>query len=249
MKSATVKQFGENLFISSTFVKFYGATLQTRMAVIKADNNQLLIYSPIFLTDQIKQSLADLGTVTWIIAPNKIHNQGLADYIEAFPDAKIFAAPGLKERCPQLKVDNVLHGYQANFLSPDIDMITTQGNSFFSEVLLLHKPSKTLIVADFIENMTKTTTSMLWLFKLFGVREKPMSSPEFRMYTTNAQQAQEALEIVDSWDFQQIFLCHGELITTNAGGVFNRVCEKFLEQIERRSELTKGLYSQLSKLQ
>ncbi|QDP01250.1 DUF4336 domain-containing protein [Thalassotalea sp. PS06] len=244
-----MQKFGANLFINSTYVKFYGTTLQTRMAVIKTDDNQLLIYSPIFITDAIKQSLADMGKVSWIIAPNKIHNQAVADYIAEYPDALIYGAPGLKERCPDLKVDHVLQGYQANFLDKDIDMITTAGNCFFSEILLLHKPSKTLIVADFIENMTKSTSSMLWFFKLFGVREKPMSSPEFRLYTNDAQKAQEALEIVDSWDFQQIFLCHGELITENAGGIFNRVCEKFLDKVEHRSNLSKGLFTQISKLQ
>ncbi|WP_394173392.1 DUF4336 domain-containing protein [Thalassotalea litorea] len=244
-----MQKFGDNLFISSAFVTFYGTTLQTRMAVVKAENNQLLIYSPIFLNDAIKQSLADIGKVTWIVAPNKIHNQALAEYIEAYPEAKIYAAPGLKERCPDIRVDEVVQGYQPNFLSHDIDMITTAGNCFFTEILLLHKPSKTLIVADYIENMSKSTTSKLWLFKLFGVREKPMSSPEFRMYTTDAGKAQEVLEVVDSWDFQQIFLCHGELITSNAGGVFNRVSEKFLEKIEHRSELSKSLYRRLSQIQ
>ncbi|TKB43348.1 hypothetical protein [Thalassotalea mangrovi] len=219
------------------------------MAIIKTGDSQLLIYSPVFLTDSVRQSLADLGTVSWIVAPNKLHNQAVMDYIKEYPDAEVYAAPGLKERCPDIGIDKVLQGYQANFLTPDIDMITTDGNCFFSEVMLLHKPSKTLIVADFIENMTKSTSSMLWFFKLFGVREKPMSSPEFRLYTTDSQKAQEVLELVDSWDFEKIFLCHGDLITANAAGVFNRVCEKFLDQIEHRSQMSKRILAQLSKLQ
>ncbi|NRB41779.1 MAG: DUF4336 domain-containing protein [Pseudomonadales bacterium] len=170
-------KISNNIYTSDSRVNFYGASIQTRMAVIRLSDESLLIYSPIALTSEIKQQLDALGTISCVVAPNKIHNQALQDYVANYPQAKIFAAPGLPERKPAIHFAGVLNDEPETEWQNDIEQVLTKGNDFFSEAIFYHKPSKTLLVCDFVENMNKSTSTSMWLFKLFGVKEKPMTSP------------------------------------------------------------------------
>ena len=51
-----MNKLASNIYTSKTRVNFYGASIQTRMAVIKLSDESLLIYSPISLTIDIKNS-------------------------------------------------------------------------------------------------------------------------------------------------------------------------------------------------
>jgi hypothetical protein len=238
-----------NIYVSDARVNFYGASIQTRMAVIKLSDGSLLVYSPISLTADVKKQLAELGSISCVVAPNKIHNQSLDDYAAEYPNAKIFASPGLPERKPNIHYAGVLKDEPEQEWERDIEQVLTKGNVFFSEVILYHKSSKTLLVCDFVENLNKSTSSMMPLFKLFGVKEKPMASPEFRMYTTNEEQARQALEKVQAWDFERIFLCHGDIIEHDAKGIFKSVCSEYLDGVQRKGWILKKLSTFAAKYQ
>ena len=81
-------EYVENLFIAESQVKFYGVPLQTRMAVVRLSGDRLFVYSPVYLSDQLRAELADLGEVAYVVAPNKIHNLAVADYMDRYPDAQ-----------------------------------------------------------------------------------------------------------------------------------------------------------------
>jgi len=242
-------EMAENIFTSETRVKFYGSSIQTRMAVIKLEDGSLFVYSPIFLNTEIKNELDDLGEIKYVISPNKIHNQALSDYVTNYPDSWIYASPGLPERRSDITYKAILTDTPEKDWEKDFDQVLTKGNVFFSEALFYHKPSKTLLVCDFIENMNKTTASNPMLFRLFGVKKKPMASPEFRLYTTDEKAARLALEKARAWDFERIFLCHGSCIENNAKDIFNQVCDEFLEGVRKKSTLSQKFTTFISKYQ
>ena len=184
-----------------------------------------------------------------MVAPNKIHNQALHEYATYYPNAKIFASPGLPERKPDINFEAVLKDEPEQEWKNDIEQTLTKGNVFFSEAIFYHKASKTLLVCDFVENMNKSTSSMMLLFKLFGVKEKPMASPEFRIYTTNEIDARETLEKVQAWDFERIFLCHGDIIVHDAKTIFSSVCSEYLDGVKKMRWLSKKVAAIAAKLQ
>ena len=161
----------------------------------------------------------------------------------------IYASPGLEERRPDINYAGVLKDEPENEWKEDLDQILTKGNVFFSEAIFYHKMSRTLLVGDLIENLNQTTSSKMFLFKLFGAREKPMASPEFRMYTTNEKTARQALEQVQKWEFERIFLCHGDIIESNAKSIFNDVCSEFLEGVKNKGRLSIKLSELCAKYQ
>lgn len=242
-------KLSNNIYTLEARVNFYGASLQTRMAVIKLSDESLLIYSPVSLTPDIKRQLDELGPVSCVVAPNKIHNQALNDYAAHYPGTKIFAAPGLPERKPDIDYAGVLTDEPEPEWKDDIDQVLTKGNVFFSEAIFYHKLSKTLLVCDLVENFNKSTTSMTAIFRLFGVKQRPMVSPEFRMYTANGDKARRALETVQAWDFERIFLCHGDIIDCDAKAVFNGVCSEYLDGVEAKGWVSNKLSKIFAKYQ
>lgn len=241
----------DELYVEEATIRFYGFRLRTRMAVVVLPQGRLLLYSPVWLTDTLRSELAQLGEVAFVLSPNKIHNQTLAAYAEAYPAAEIHLPPGLAERRPELRVTAVLGDEAPPAWRDRLDQVLTGGNVFFSEVLLFHRPSRTLLVGDLVENFDASTASPLAraAARLFGVVSAPVASPEFRLYTHDADAAARSFERAARWDFQRIFLCHGALIEEDAKGTFQRVTEGVLRAARGRSRATRFCLRQLARAQ
>ncbi|NRB41778.1 MAG: hypothetical protein HRU20_25455 [Pseudomonadales bacterium] len=69
------------------------------------------------------------------------------------------------------------------------------------------------------------------------------------MYTTDEKAARQALEQVQAWDFERIFLCHGDLIEEDAKAVFNRVCTEYLDGAKAKGWFAKKLAAIIAKYQ
>ena len=221
------------------------------MATIRFRDGRLLLYSPVFLTPALRQELDRLGRVAFLVSPNKIHNQTLAAYRDAFPEAALHAPPGLPERRPDIRFDAVLGNETNPAWSEELDQALTAGNVFFTEALLLHRRSRTLLVGDLIENIDEHTLSRIGrsIAALFGVPSRPAASPEFRFYTHDAGAAATALDRVREWPFERIFLCHGGLIERDAKAVFEAVSRELVGKAQRRGRLTRALLRRLADLQ
>ena len=72
--------------------------LGTRMTVIQMKNNSLFLHSPTKLTPLLKKQLDEIGKVSIIVCPNKLHHLYINSYVEKYPKAKLYAAPGLEKK-------------------------------------------------------------------------------------------------------------------------------------------------------
>lgn len=246
-----MRAFGEGLHVAEGRVRFYGFRLRTRMAAVALAEGRLLLYSPVPWTPELDRQLAALGRVAFLLAPNKIHNQTLAEWCRRHPDAELHAPPGLPERRADLPVKAVLGDEVPAAWRDELDLALTRGNVFLSEALLLHRRSRTLLCGDLVENLDASTASPLGraAARAFGVGSHPVASPEHRLYTHDADSAARAFERVQAWDFGRIFLCHGGLVTRDAKEVFDEVTEGVLSAARRRSRASRWLLRRLAALQ
>jgi hypothetical protein len=244
-------EFADEVFVEESSVRFYGFLIQTRMAVIRLSGNRLFLYSPVPLRSGLRDEIERLGHVAFIVSPNKIHNLTLAEYRAAYPQAKLFAPPGLPERRPDLAFDAVLSGQPIEDWSAELEYVVTKGNVFFSEAFFFHRSTRTLFVGDFVERIGPGVVSAFAraAARLFGVRSHPMASPEFRFYTANAEALRESIEQVLQWPLERIFLCHGELVAAGGREVFSQVAESILRELEARGPLARFLFRQIAKAQ
>jgi len=244
-------EFAKDIFVEESAVRFYGFRIQTRMAVICLPGSRLFLYSPVPLTTQLWSELEELGEIAFIVSPNKIHNQTLAEYRTAFPNAKLFVPPGLPERLPALEFDEVLSGEPVAAWSPDLDHVLTRGNVFFAEVLFFHHSSRTLLVGDLVERIGPGVASRIarGAARVFGVRSHPMASPEFRYYTSDADSFQQSMAEVLRWPIERVFLCHGELVEEKGREVVAGVADALVREVRARRSISRTLFERLAKMQ
>lgn len=246
-----LEAFAPGIYTHTTRVRFFGMWLETRMAVIQLQGGRLLVYSPTPLDNALAAALSSLGCVAYVLAPNKIHNQALGAYAEFFPTARFFAARGLRQRRPNLRVDvEVFSEVDAGGAdwpwAGELDTAVTAGSVFFQEILLFHRSTGTVLVCDLVENPRARTAVGLVasLLRALGVlRAEPMPSPEFALYTHDAAAFAASVSSAVAWPVCRMFLCHGELILGKdaAHAALSSVVNEIICRARRRGPVARAL--------
>jgi hypothetical protein len=188
----------------------------TRMTAIRI-GRELFIHSPTPLTAELKVEIAAIGDPAWIIGPNRIHYWWIPEWCDAYPDAVTYLAPRIMDQAGG-RLDRVSHrcrpladrsGYAWD---GTIDTLPVHGN-FMSEVVFFHRPSRTLVLTDMIENFEPQKLGMFFrvLTWLAGVHHPDGKMPRDMRLTIRARAAElrAAVELMIGWDPARIILAHG----------------------------------------
>ena len=136
--------------------KASGLPITTRMTVVRLPESKLLIHSPIPMPhgSDVLRRVQALGTVAFIVAPNKMHHLFLGPCAAAFPDAVVYGPQGLAKKRPDLaaRLHELPTGDLPEWL-PDLEHLTFQGIPAGNESVWFHRPSATLIVTDLLQWM------------------------------------------------------------------------------------------------
>ncbi|MGA8278192.1 MAG: DUF4336 domain-containing protein [Rhodanobacteraceae bacterium] len=201
-------------------VEYAGCRFNARMSIVRLANGTLMLHSPCDMDDATAKAVSGLGSVSCIVAPGSFHYMYVAKAQSRFPAAKTYICPGVERKVPRLRFDWILGNCPPNEWGDTMDQVLIRGSRFMWEVAMLHKPSKTLLLVDAIENFTDQTANVNWQvkawFKLFGMWNKPKAAPEYRIGWKDKIAARASLEEILEWDFDSIVLSHGDNITENA---------------------------------
>ncbi|MDJ0929239.1 MAG: DUF4336 domain-containing protein, partial [Gammaproteobacteria bacterium] len=169
-----LEPFGPSIyFADGPTVSFYGFPYPTRMVVVRLSDGPAWIWSPIALTDELASAVEAIGPVRFIVSPNKIHHLFLAQWAERWPEAQLYAPPGLAKRKPDIPFAAELGDEPDPAWAADIDQVVFHGSLAMEEVVFFHQPSRTAIVCDLIqrhaeENMTGWKGMLMRLDSLVG---------------------------------------------------------------------------------
>lgn len=87
-----------------------------RCTAFKLRDGSLCLYSPVSgLGDVGQSSLGAIGNVSFLLAPNHYHNKGLAEYSQAFPDARLICS---EQARPRLQKQTGLSFEDVGLLNP-----------------------------------------------------------------------------------------------------------------------------------
>jgi hypothetical protein len=204
----------ENVFGFETEVSLgLSMALPLRMTVLR-DQQGLTLISPIKLDQDLRDRLSALGEVHTVIAPNRLHTKFIEGAQRAFPQAKLIAAPGVKEKCPGLRVDQ---GISSCELSDDLEARFIEGADRLSEAVLFHRPSQSLVVTDLIFNVRSANFMTRCLLKgLSRAYGKPAQSRLLRPMVHDRVAAARSIESILHLPLLRIIVAHGELIDERA---------------------------------
>jgi hypothetical protein len=223
-----MKEFVANkIYINETPQRFSGMQLGTRMTVIRMKNSALFLHSPTKLTPALKKRLDELGRVAIIVCPNKLHHLYVNSYVDNYPNAKIYAAPGLEKKRKDIQFNGVLSDDSNEDWREEIDQMVFRGCFFMKEIFFFHKETKTLIITDFIQSIHSYHNLFERVVgRVGGIYDNPSTPRDLRlMMRLDRQTVRQSIKRVKQWKFDKIIIAHGQLITRDAQVVFNKAFE------------------------
>lgn len=222
-----MKQLAQNIWtVEGSSVTFAGASMNTRMTIVKLSDETLWLHSPILLTAQVSSYIDELGgQVSALVAPNKFHYLFLDDWIATYPQATLYADVNVQNKVESLAQAEVLTNDPPSSYSDDIDQVVFAGNKIFQEVVFYHRESGTLILTDLMVNLRAEQQKFLprWFLKFEQVAFPNGGVPRlYRWFTSDRMQAKKALTKILDWSPQRLTFCHGEPFTEDASTVIQR---------------------------
>lgn len=232
--TGVLKPFGEGLWIVDGPVirmRYVVGTLPfpTRMAVVRLADGGLWCWSPVALDEDLRAALEALGPVRALVAPNRLHVSWMDEWRAAFPEAASWGAPGAREAAAKLglkRPERVLGEAAPEAWAGAIDQALVRG-SFMTEVVFLHRASRTLILTDLIENFEAEKISgccARTLMKAGGVLAPEGSTPRDLRLTFLPHRAacrRAAARMLD-WAPERIVIAHGACIEDGAASALRR---------------------------
>ena len=215
--------FGTDLFFADgPDVSFFGFPYPTRMAVARLPGGRVWVWSPIALTSELAAAVERLGSVSYIVSPNKLHHLFLAEWSHRWPDAELFAPPGLAGRKTRLRFAAELGDRKDSRWAPDIEQAVFRGSLAMEEVVFFHRASRTAIFGDLIQRFPQESAKgwkglMMRLDGLVGPRG---STPrEWRLSFLSRRKARAARRTVLEWKPQRLLIAHGACAETGAAEI------------------------------
>lgn len=200
-------QLAPGLHIVDAPQKMLGVPLGTRMTVLQLDGS-VLVHSPVAVDPAI---ITPLGTLRWAVAPNTFHHLHVGPWIDA--GAEAWAPPKLIAKRPDLSFAGALVP-GVNPFGDEVEVIPLQSIDLTQEVVLLHKPSRTLILTDLAFHYQADAP---WLTKAFMCSAggyPGFSSTILERLVMDRPTARTELKHLLSLDFDRVVMAHGHVLET-----------------------------------
>ncbi|MGI9223252.1 MAG: DUF4336 domain-containing protein [Woeseiaceae bacterium] len=206
-------------------MSFYGFPYPTRMAVARLSDGSAWVWSPVALTDDLVNFMNTFVSVRHIVSPNKIHHLFLAQWRDQWPDAHLYAPPGLAQRKPDLRFDAELGDDPDPAWADDIDQVIFHGSLAMEEVVFFHRESRTAIVCDLIQRHPEATMTG-WKGMLMRadslVGDHGSTPREWRASFLRRGKARAARDKVLSWKPERLLIAHGQCAQTGATEIVDK---------------------------
>jgi len=196
-----------------------GVHLPCASTVMRLSDDSLAIVSPGPVHDDDVQAISDLGSVSWLLAPNLFHHLHLRPAQEAF-GAAIAGPVGLVEKRKGLTIDHV---YGKEELDPSLDILAIGGMPRVQEHVFFHRPSKTLVTTDLVFNMQDHTGPLSGLvFRMMGTHQGLSSSRLSGLLMSDKQAFADRLGPLVDLDITGLIMAHGEPVASEGGAALRK---------------------------
>ena len=208
-----LRQLAENLWVAERPQSFYGLSVGTRMTVIRLKGERLLLHSPVALDQELREQLDSLGRVCFAVAPNRVHHLYAGDVAEVYPGARLWVAPGLERKRPDLVFEAVLTDEAPEEWREEVDQVFFRGRPYENEMAFFHRSTRTLILCDLAFNFGPSaaapTRLLMKLLRSYGRLGPSKLDP---LLIRDRRLARESLERILSWDFDRVIVGHGDVL-------------------------------------
>ncbi len=200
----------------------------TRMTVVRLPGGDLWLHSPTAPSEPLVRRLEQLGPVSCLIAPNNFHYSWVFAWKARFPQASVWGPPGLPSRARRaLSPLRPLGDAPDPAWASTLDQFLVRGN-VLHEAVFFHRPTRTLILTDLIENFESSRVRRPFVRRLLlwaGVADQDGRRPLdmglaflFRRGTLRA-----AVQRIIAWNPERVILAHGRWFPSGGADELRRV--------------------------
>jgi hypothetical protein len=197
----------------------------TRMAVIRLAGGSLFIWSPIKFTEDLRAEIGALGHVRHLVPPNSLHHLFVDEWQRAYPEARLYAPPGLRAKRKDIRFDDDLGDEPAAEWADDLDQASVRDNRITTEVVFFHRKSATALFTDLIQQFPigwfsgwRAVVARLDLM----VSAEPAVPRKFRIMFTDRRAARVALARILAWPIEKVLMAHGTPIKADGQAFVRR---------------------------
>jgi hypothetical protein len=146
-----------------------------------------------------------------------MHHGWIAEWADAFPAARVHAAPGVAKKRRGLRVDRTLGSAPEPAFAGVVDEIPIEGFRLL-ETVLLYRPARTLVVADLVHNVGRPTHRWTATYsRMMGFYDRVALSRVLRWTAFNDRSAaRRSLDDLLARPFDRVVVGHGAPITAGA---------------------------------
>lgn len=209
----------------------FGFEIGRTAAVVDLPDGGVLVHSPPELTEERRRWFDDRGGVRAVVPASKVHGHlWTEEYRDAFPDAELWAAPGLDKRRTDLAFDGLLGSAPEPGWADVLDQEAALGHRFGTEIEFLHRPSGTLLLGDLCYNVGDRWPPQTRLVaRARGVRGGLAVPREFRASVTNPEAMRASVERILDWEFDRVVVGHGDVVWSDGKAAFRNAFDWLLE--------------------
>ncbi|MBW4332099.1 DUF4336 domain-containing protein [Stakelama sp. CBK3Z-3] len=199
----------------------------TRMTLVRLPDGGIWVHSPTGQDGMVMDAVESLGPVRHLVAPNSIHYWWLPQWHARFPDARVHGVAGLSQKAKRhLPPLEVLRATAPTGWAGTIDQVIVPGD-VVTEADFFHRPSRTLILTDLIENFEPQrirSRVLRFLMRLTGAVDPDGQAPiDLRAtFWRHRASVRAAVEQMIEWEPDHIILAHGRCYDKDGVGELRR---------------------------
>jgi len=211
-----LRPLGPNLWVADSHLRNGPFEFGVRMSVIRLRNGSLVLHSPVGLNHALRAELDALGKVRAVIAPDTAHHLFVADYQTGYPDAQLYAAPGLPLKRPDLKFAAELSDEAPALWASELEQHLFQGAPRLNEVVFFHPESRTAVFTDLVFNLpvhfkgSRAAHIFMWLNGSVGHFGPHRLMRHF--FLRDRKAGRDSIDRILRWDFDRVVMSHGDVL-------------------------------------
>jgi hypothetical protein len=196
-------------------LKFGPISITTRMTVVRLRDGSLWVHSPIAPTPDLIDGLRSLGTVRYVIAPNKSHHLFFLAFLNAHPEAVGFISAGLELKRPDLS--RFQHIPSEAPWTSEIQGFFIEGLPILNETAWFHIGTGTLILTDLLFCFAESNRGIAALVsKLLGVYGKLGMSRTMKLAVKDKRALANSVFPLLSLPVQRVIVAHDQIVEEQA---------------------------------
>lgn len=202
-----------SIWVTERPIWYGGVRLRSRTTVVRLAGGALWVHSPCEPTDEVGAVLDALGTVRWIVVPNRFHHLQAPATAARYPEAVVIGPRSAEARNARLSLAMGTDDPAYLRSTPELTPVPLAGVPFLDETVFFHAASGSLIGADLLisacarDHWTWRAAARIW-----GRYERNRTPPDVRMKTRASAAVAGAIAQLGALPVQRILVAHADPI-------------------------------------